>query len=376
MLLKNVLVIAFSALTACCSCQKKKESTGGGATNQFNVTVSTIAGKIGDHGNAEDGIGSAARFWNPTKMIYDNRNSTLYVADGTAIRSIDQNNEVKTYVPFTVLGNYDDIFDICLAPGTAGGTLYITTKYNDLWKIEPDGTSFKTTKIIDKDGGNETGNLNSGNELDGPHGVAIGKNGEIYVYNTYWNTLHRIRLTSLNPVTGSIEPFAGKPLDTEQGSSWPYKDGQGETATFNSRTMDIAADANGNIYVADDDNRLLRKVSTDGMVTSMFQYSLGDDKDGPVSVATSNGVTQVAANQDGSIIFFTSYGYFNQHPTLRMVRPGNDVITLAGEEHNMQDGDGQTAGFGTIGGIAATPDGKTVYVSEPGNKVIRKVTIQ
>ncbi|HYJ63981.1 MAG TPA: hypothetical protein VEV62_09580, partial [Parafilimonas sp.] len=64
----------------------------------YNVTVTTIAGKYGIQGDA-DGKGSNARFWNPTKMVYDNRNNTLYVADGTVIRSVDQQNNVKTYLP-------------------------------------------------------------------------------------------------------------------------------------------------------------------------------------------------------------------------------------------------------------------------------------
>jgi hypothetical protein len=37
------------------------------------------------------------------------------------------------------------------------------------------------------------------------------------------------------------------------------------------------------------------------------------------------------------------------------------------------DGTGSTAGLGQIGGIATTPNGRTIYLSEPGRKVIRKV---
>ena len=58
-----------------------------------------------------------------------------------------------------------------------------------------------------------------------------------------------------------------------------------------------------------------------------------------------------------------------------MVRPGKEVITVAGGE-TYGDGSSAGAGFGTIGGLAVTADGKTIYVAEPGKKVIRKVVIQ
>ena len=387
---KNLLRLAFTATIACSSCSKDKidgipntpGTPGTPGTPAFNVTVSTIAGKLDDHGKAEDGNGINARFWNPTKMVYDNRNNILYIADGTVIRSMDQANNVRTYLPLKTLGNYNEILDIDLAPESAGGTLYITTKENDLWKIEPDGNSAKATNIINRVyGGNETGPLNSADHLDLPYGLATGINGEIYFFNEPWNNVHRIKLTS--PTTGAVEAFAGKPLSQRggNGDTYPFKDGMGEDATFGSRVSDMAADGMGNIYVADVDNELVRKVTPDGTVSSLFQYKnkIGVDIDGPVATAQSNNVTQVTANHDGSYIFFTTFGNAaNNLSALRLVRPGKDVTTLVGYGYsgNYGDGTGKTAGLGQIGGIAATPDGKTVYISEPGRKVIRKVVLQ
>jgi hypothetical protein len=384
--LKKLLSLFLTAAIVCSSCSKDKiENTPAGPNDSggaFNVTVSTIAGKVGDHGNAEDGNGPNARFWNPTKMVYDYRNNMLYIADGTVIRGIDGQNNVSTYLPLHTLSNYNEILDIDLVPGAAGGTLYIITKENDLWKIEPDGSSAKATNIANRVyGGNETGPLNSGDHFDLAYGLTTGPNGDIYFFNEPWNTMHRIRLTSAT--TGVVEPFAGKPL-TERGGNgnpYPFKDGQGESATFGSRVSDIASDGNGNIYVADLDNELVRKVTPDGTVSSLFRYTnkIGSDIDGPVTYAKSNNVTQVTANRDGSYIFFATFGNAaNNLSALRIVRPGNDVSTLVGYGYSGSygDGPGNIAGLGQIGGIAATPDGKTIYVSEPGMKVIRKVVLQ
>ncbi|WP_018611266.1 hypothetical protein [Segetibacter koreensis] len=354
---------------------------GDSSSAAFNVTVSTIAGKLDDRGNAEDGNGANARFWNPTKMVYDNRNNILYVADGTVIRSIDMQNNVKTYIPLGAIGSsYNEILDMDVAPGT-GGTLYIVTKENDLWKIEPNGNVGKATNIVNRVyGGNAVGALNSGDHFDLPNGLATGANGQVYFFNEPWSTIHRITFTS--PSTGKVELFAGKAL-TERGGNgnpYPFRDGRGEEATFGSRVSDMAADGNGNIYVADLDNELVRKVASDGTVSSLFQYKnkIGVDIDGPVATAQSNNVTQVTSNQDGSYIFFTTFGNAaNNLSALRLVRPGKDVTTLVGYGYsgNYGDGTGKTAGLGQIGGIASTPDGKTIYISEPGRKVIRKVVL-
>lgn len=391
--MKPSLPVRFSALlvlltTLTTSCSKATDTvspapasdTSSGADTKLNVTVATVAGKEGDRGNAEDGNGAAARFWNPTKMVFDPRNQLLYVADGTTIRSVDQQNNVKTYMPLSAASRFSEVLDLALAPGSEGGSLYFTTKENDLCLIQPNGASFRLTKIIDRIyGGNETGPLNSGDQLDGANGVASGKNGAIYFFNSYWNTMRRITFTSTAPFTGSVEPFAGKPLQSRSGDAWPFADGGGNGAGFGGSVPDIAADEKGNVYVADFRNDLVRLVTPDGRVSSLFQYKggWGVDKDGPVSLAQANRVTQVAVTGNGAVVFFTTYGRGgNNLPALRMVRPGNEVVTLVGEGRSYGDGAGNEAGLGTVGGLAVTPDGKTIYVAEPGKKVIRKVTVQ
>ena len=334
---------------------------------QSAVTVTTIAGAYGLQGD-NDGKGSNARFWNPTKMVYDNRNKTLYVADGTVIRSVDAQNNVKTYLPFGKINNYDEILDIDVTPDSIGGSLYFITEENGLYKIEPKGTSYKLTTIADRVyGGNAVGVLNTKNHFDLPYGLATGKNGTIYFFNQSWYTIHQIKLTSTAPFEGTVKKFVGKPAATRGGDVWPYQDGTGEAATFGYGVTDMCADGKGNLYVADFRNDLVRKVTPGGAVTSLFQYKggLGVDVDGPVSQAQSNRVDQISATKDGSLIYFTSFGSggFNS-PRLRVVKPGIDVTTLV------------TGTFGEIGGIATTADGKTIYVSEVGNKIIRKVVVQ
>src|SRR4051794_37369116 len=123
MSMRNLILVAAIAMAAFISCTKDKENPGsdsnddGTGGSKFHVTVSTIAGKLDDKGNAEDGNGADARFWNPTKMVYDSRNNTLYIADGSVVRSMDAQNNVSTYVPLNTIGNsFVDILDMDVAP--------------------------------------------------------------------------------------------------------------------------------------------------------------------------------------------------------------------------------------------------------------------
>ena len=378
-----VAAIAMASLISCSKGHNPAPGTGdggdGGGGSKFHVTITTLAGKLDDKGNAEDGNGANARFWNPTKMVFDSRNNTLYIADGSVVRSMDAQNNVRTYVPLNAIGNsFVDILDMDVAPGT-GGTLYVTTDDNDLWKIEPSGSGSHATLLAGNEyGGNDVGDLHTGDHFNLATGVATGSNGDIYFLNQTYNTVHRITLSS--PTDGTVTSFAGKPyfLDAP-GQPYAFADGKGENATFSGGDNDMAADNNGNLYVADRDNEEVRKITPDGTVTSLFKYmeGLGVDQDGPVSTAHSNSVTQVASTPDGSMIFFASYGNRSYNSSsLRVVRPGNDVTTLATAGLNYGDGEGSKAGIGGIGGMATSPDGKVVYFSEPGRKVIRKVVLQ
>lgn len=382
-----VFILALTFLS--CTKQASSNSNNGGdtgddgdpGTNNLTVNVTTVAGKANDKGNAEDGNGGNARFWSPGKMIYDNRNSILYIADGSVIRCMDEQLNVSTYLPLNAIGNsYDEILDICLAPGS-GGSLYITTKANELWRIVPNGTHGKPVNLASRDyAGNETGVLNTCDHFDRAVGLATGANGEIYFFNQSYNTLHRITLTSAT--AGIVEPFAGRSFTQPggDGQPYPFADGAGDAATFNSRVQDITSDAAGNIYVADFDNNIIRKVTPAGEVTSLFPFKgfVGLDVDGLISSARSNNVIQITCTPGGDNIYFASFGNAAGNTFgLRLLRQGKDVTTLVGHRNNNYgDGDGQTAGLAEIGGLAVTPDGKTIYLSEPGMKVIRKVTIQ
>ncbi|MBS1660955.1 MAG: hypothetical protein JST68_07875 [Bacteroidetes bacterium] len=308
-----------------------------------------------------------ANFSHPYKLCYDSRNKSLYVADQNQVKVIDEHNNVTTLIGQGVLSNWDEILDIDVAPG-ASGSLYFTTKYNTLYKL--DGSNNELT-VLTSGEGNGNGPLNTNDHLQGAYGVAPGSNGDVALYNTYWTALKRVN------ASGDVQTWAGKPTVRALDGSWPFSDGQGTNATFSSHVYDICSDGKGNIYLPDRDNALIRMITSTGMVSSIPPYV---DADGDYLIAKikADGVAAVTANQDGSYIYFTcpigSFG--NSASLIRLYRPGKGVVSIAGFHDGTNNGSGKDAGFGSITGLATSPDGKTLFVSEEYNKTVRKITIE
>jgi D-alanyl-D-alanine dipeptidase len=147
-------------------------------------------------------------------------------------------------------------------------------------------------------------------------------------------------------------------------------DGTGTAAYFNN-PRGLATDAAGNVYVADYNNHTIRKVTPAGAV-STFAGSAGnnDSVDGIGTVArfyNPNGLTTDAA---GNVYVADS----NNH-TVRKISPASAVSTLAGSAGNAgsADGAGSAARFLGLDGIVTDVVGN-VYIADTSNHTIRKIT--
>jgi DNA-binding beta-propeller fold protein YncE len=87
-----------------------------------------------------------------------------------------------------------------------------------------------------------------------PMGLAIDASGNIFVADRIIHLIWKITQA------GTVTVFAGRGL---QG----YTDGPGDLATFN-YPHDIAIDGSGNLYVADFGNRVIRKITPAGFVST------------------------------------------------------------------------------------------------------------
>src|SRR5439155_1433281 len=130
-------------------------------------------------------------------------------------------------------------------------------------------------------------------------------------------------------------------------------------------------DSAGNVYVADSGNRTIRKVTAEGVVTTLAGLAgFSGSMDGTRSAARFAGPTGVAVDSAGNV-YVADAG----NNTIRKVTPEGVVMTLAGlaGSPGSADGTGSEARFTYPTGVAVESTGN-VYVADRDNHTIRRVT--
>ncbi len=188
-----------------------------------------------------------------------------------------------------------------------------------------------------------------------PYGIAHAADGSVYVADAGDNNrIRRIARDGLvTTVAGSVEGFV---------------DGAGAAAAFNTPSG-LAVDGAGNLYVADTGNHAIRKVSPQGIVTTIAGNGSAGFRDGPAAQAQFNGPIGVAVDKDGRVYVADTY-----NDRIRVVAPDGMVSTLAGGDRpGYQDGLGSLARFDTPTGLAIDAFGR-VWVADTRNDAVRRVT--
>ena len=230
--------------------------------------VSTLAGKAGVDGDT-DGSGAAARFgWiggTGGGMAAD-RAGNVYVVDGSSIRKITPAGLVSTLAG-KVFVFYGENFSADGTGATARfdapqgvaadgfGNIYVADTYNHtIRKVTQAGvvTTLAGTARI----GGSANNSGAAARFNRPWGIATDTAGNVYVADTGNNVIRKIT------PAGGVSTLAGKPGVV--GSA----DGSGAAASFNNPRA-VAVDGAGNVYVADTSNSTVRKITPEGLVSTL-----------------------------------------------------------------------------------------------------------
>lgn len=306
-----------------------------------------------------DGKGMSAQFNWPTGMIIDNTGN-IYITDfnNHKIRKITPKGEVTTFAGSGIPGYMDgpgnkaQFYDPNGLTIDKKGNLYVVDgKNHRIRKISPEGmvSTFVGSGIPGYlDGPGKIARFNY------PTGIAIDKDENLYIADRRNHTLRKVA------PDGTVSTLAGN------GKSG-YMDGRGREALFHD-LINLMNDTEGNLYVGDSFNNVIRKVTQKGEVTTFAGRDLPGKSNGPRDSAQFNWPTGVAIDNLGNIYIADS----NNNSIRKIDRDGN-VSTLAGIGYpGFADGPRRIAHFKFPTGIAVDRMGN-VYVSDSGNHRIRKI---
>ncbi|MEW5852610.1 MAG: NHL repeat-containing protein [Myxococcota bacterium] len=332
------------------ACERNSDGTEPGV-------VTTLAGN--DAEGSSDGQGNSARFSLPGGVAVG-PSDVIYVADtaNNRIRKVTLAGMVTTFAGSgagTANGTgaearFHSPFGLGVGPD---GTVYVADTANQrIRKITP---AAEVTTLA----GSVRG-FNNGPGAEAlfalPSSAAVDSRGRVIVADT---DNAKIRSIDADGVVG-----------TAAGSTAGHADGSAPTARFNA-PGGVAADGAGNIYIADTDNHLIRKLAANGQVSTLAGSGEPGSCDGVGAEAAFRFPRGVAVDADGNVYVADTLNHL-----IRKITPDGTVSTVAGAtaQSGTSDGTGAGARFDSPEGVAVLSTGDLV-VADTGNNRVRRVDL-
>jgi sugar lactone lactonase YvrE len=312
---------------------------------------SHLAGPAGGYGNA-DGTGINARFWNPTGLALDSAGN-IYVADtwNRSVRRITPAGVVTTVLTTAEASQvipssgYYESFTFYGVAVDAADNLFVSQSDGAIFKRTPAGAlSHYTGKTGLKIYTSTDGTLAEAT-FSYPTGLTFDPAGNLYVADPDNQIIRKITPQGIVSTFAGTAPAYGHPQGAGPSRRRMFPgstDGPALSAQFYLPTA-VASDVAGNLYVADSENRTVRKVSPDGQVTTLAgKAGLEGSSDGLGEAARFSRIAGVAADLAGNV-----YVADSENGTIRKITPAGLVTTLAGSagDRRTVDGPGATARF-------------------------------
>lgn len=377
-------------------------SSGGEISKEATVVVyayepyafTTLAGRAATGTtDAPAGPGSVARFNGPSAVVRDSHGN-LFVMDsfnGAIRKIVVSTGAVTTFVGKPgYLGSADGTGSAAQF-NTAGSrflglaidnsdNLYVADTGNQtVRKITPAGVVTTLAGLAGNPG--STDGNGSAARFNHPEGIAVDVDGNVYVSEFGNHTVRKIT------PTGDVSTFAG-PLGVVFGTPAPTGnvDTTGNNARFGT-PQGLAVDGAGNVFVADQTNRTIRKITSAGVVSTIAgQAGSQGNADGGVGGALTAarfvapfGVTvNTAARTAGTAA--TALYISDGGMVRKLDLAAGTVTTIAGSTSTSGnsgnvDATGTAARFGAAFGVALDATDENLYVADQTNHTVRAVLL-
>ena len=275
----------------------------------------------------------------------------------------------------STLGDGGPARNACLASPSAvavdaAGNLFIAdTDEGVIRKISPAGMISTVAGNVSLAGGysgDGSSALHAG--LYYPQGVAVDAAGNLYIADTANDRIRKVA------TDGTIMTVAGG------GNAYipPYGDGGPAINASLDGPQGVALDASGNLYIADRGHACVRKVAPNGTIATVaggasLVNALISGKIGDGGPATSAALAPGAVAVDASGALYIADDFFNR---IRKVSPNGIISTIAGSGTTSYSGDGgpgPSAGIDLPYGVAVDVSGN-VYIADTGDARVRMVS--
>ncbi|MBK6980993.1 MAG: VCBS repeat-containing protein [Betaproteobacteria bacterium] len=331
-------------------------------------TITTVAGGIGEGGTATE-----VDLGYPSSIAKDAAGNLYIAGQQNLVRKVGASGTITT-----VAGNVLDYSRYAFSgdggPATAAnfalpvaialdsaGDLYIADRYNyRVRKVDANG-------IVSTVAGNgsATHGGDGGPAMQAgiaPIGLAFDAAGNLYIADT---DNHRIRRVGTN---GIITTVAGNGVAASSG------DGGAATAASIGKPCGIALDASGNLFIADEQFHVIRRVSTGGTITTVAgtgSPSFGGDG-GPAAAAALDAPCGLAFDTAGNLYISDKNNF-----RVRRMSPDGVIHAFAGNGPYLfgytEDGIPATQTVLSRPHAVATDAAGNVYIDTPETERIRKV---
>ncbi|HML16369.1 MAG TPA: hypothetical protein VK419_05060 [Bryobacteraceae bacterium] len=327
-------------------------------------TINTIAGNNTAGYAGDGGPATSAELNQPAGLAVDAKGN-LYIADtlNNVVRIVSGGN-ISTYAGDNTPGYTGDTqaavsAELNSPEGLAldsSGNLYIADSVNQvIRKVATSGT-ITTYAGNNKNGAGYAGDSGAATnaQLNGPTGLALDSAGNLYIADSVNGVIRQVLAS--NQYIYSLA-------------------GAGNTGGLLNHPDDVVVDSSGALYITDTDNRRIVKYSSSTITTLAGNFTSGFTGDnGPALNAELDDPVGLVRDSAGNIYFADT---FNNR--IRRISPDGIITTIAGGANRGQTGYSGDGGPATGAQLnfpkyLAIDSSGNIYVSDTGNNVVRVLT--